>query len=374
MNQPRAIAPITGIVLVGTHPWNNSAFDQLVPRALLPVAHRPLISYALTWLADAGVCDVAICANRETRALQSRLARHVPRDMSMTYHEDPMPRGAGGSVRDAALASESDTFVVAEGTAIPNVSFRELLSAHRASGAAVTVVVHSEKRADGSTGLQTPTGIYVFSRRALDFVPPRGFCDIKETLIPLLHRSGERVAAYSTATPSPRVLGVPSYLAVNQWMVEKLVRSGKEHQEYLRLGESLVHHDSMIATGATLVGPVLIEAGARVMAGAVIVGPTSIGRDAIIAPGALVTRSAVWRRCKVQEHAIVDRCVLADDAAVSAHTKAFRDVVVAERRPVSGPVPAGAPSVALPNAMPVDLYRKVVRRLAGASWLRSPAT
>ena len=139
-----------------------------------------------------------------------------------------MPRGAGGSDRDAAAASDSDTFVVADGTAIPNVALPALLAAHRASGAAVTVVVHAEERGEGPAGLQVPCGIYIFSRRALDVVPSRGFYDIKESLIPLLHRSGERVVAYSTETPCARVLGVSSYLAVNEWMVET-VRTGTRH-------------------------------------------------------------------------------------------------------------------------------------------------
>ena len=91
-----------GIVLVGTHPWTNSPFESLLPRALLPVANRPLISYALSWLQKAGIDDVAVCANRETRALQARLLSQVPQGMKLSYHEDPMPRGAAGSLSDAA--------------------------------------------------------------------------------------------------------------------------------------------------------------------------------------------------------------------------------------------------------------------------------
>src|SRR5437879_9487381 len=150
---------IAGIVLVGTHPWTNSAFDGLLPRALCPVAHRPLISYALSWLHQAGIEDVAVCANRETRALQPRLLGHVPHGMTLSYHEDPMPRGAAGSVADAASASDAETFVVADGTAVPNVNLGDLLSAHQSSGAALTVVVHAEPGSNGNRCLQAPSGI-----------------------------------------------------------------------------------------------------------------------------------------------------------------------------------------------------------------------
>src|ERR1700737_2662018 len=87
-----------GVVLVGTHPWSNSPFDRLVPRTLLPIAHRPLISYALAWLRDGGIEDVAVCANRETRALRRQLPGLVPQGMRLSYHEDAMPRGPAGSL------------------------------------------------------------------------------------------------------------------------------------------------------------------------------------------------------------------------------------------------------------------------------------
>src|SRR4051812_14937743 len=146
----------TGIILAGTHPWTNSAFDTL-PRTLLPVAHQPLIWYGLSWLHNGGVSDVAVCGNRETRLLQSRLPRYVPVGLRVSYHEDPMPRGAGGSARDAATTFETETFVVIDGTSIPTVDLTELLATHRDSGASVTVVVHSEARGTGNGRIDIPS-------------------------------------------------------------------------------------------------------------------------------------------------------------------------------------------------------------------------
>ena len=89
-------------------------------------------------------------------------------------------------MRDAASVDEASTFVVADGSTIPTVDLKELVLNHQASGAAATVVVHSESRGSGNPGLQVPAGIYIFERRALDAVPARGFFDIKEHLIPRL--------------------------------------------------------------------------------------------------------------------------------------------------------------------------------------------
>src|SRR5687767_15955916 len=90
-----------GIVLAGTHPWTRTAFDRLPPRPLRPVAHRPLLSYSLSWLRVGGVRDAAVCANRETQMLESRLHLNVPQCSPFPYLVATFPRGAAGALRGA---------------------------------------------------------------------------------------------------------------------------------------------------------------------------------------------------------------------------------------------------------------------------------
>ena len=307
-----------GILLAGAHPWTNSAIDSLMPRTLLPVAHRPMIWYGLSWLQAEGVREVAVCGNRETHLLKARLQRYVPRGLSVSYHEDPMPRGAAGSAADAASTSDADTFVVAEGTLIPNVNLHELLARHHASNACVTVVVHSAAESNGHGARRAPSGIYVFSRRAFETVPARGFCDIKEELIPRLYAAGERVIAFDAPEETPRVLDSSTYMAVNEWIVDRLVRGDEEREGYVQRGDALIHRDAFVADDAAIIGPVLIGPGARILSRAVVIGPTSIGREATVENGAMVSRSAIWRRSIVGEGATADRCVVGDDVIVEA--------------------------------------------------------
>lgn len=375
MSRDAVPSKITGILLAGAHPWANSGFDSLAPRTLLPVGHRPLIWYGLSWMDREGIREVAVCGNRETRLLQARLGRHVPETMTVSYHQDPMPRGAAGCARDAALATDADTFVVAEGTAIPNVDLGAVLAKHRRSEACVTVVVHSEARRNSHSptpALQVPSGIYIFARRAFEAMPTQGFCDIKEALIPQLYAAGERIISFEADAATPRVLDAASYMAVNEWMIERLVRNRDGLEGYVSSACGLVHRDAYIAADATIVGPVLIGPGARLLDRAVVVGPTSIGREATIERGAMVARSAVWRRSTIEEFASADRCLIADDAVLGAGEQAFRGVFVADRRSAEVDWVARQ-SVPTPNRSSSDVGARLGRFVFGQTWSRSPA-
>lgn len=309
-----------GVIVAGAYRRPDSAFERLLPRPLLPVAHKPLISYGLSWLRHAGITDVTVCGNRETRDLKVQLERQVPTGMLCLYREDSMPRGAAGGVRDAAEGETSDTYVVTDGSCVPTaVNLTDLLERHWASGADATVAVYTQAGRVGTPSAVIPVGIYVLSRTALDQIPGRGFVDIKEHLVPRLYKSGARVLAYGITEVVPRVLNAQTYLAVNAMVTESLVSGSAVPAGYYRRGEGLIHLDTRVAADATLVGPMIIGQGAEIRSGAVLIGPSSIGCDVVINEGALVSRSAVWRRSTIEADATVDLCIVGDGAVIQAN-------------------------------------------------------
>jgi len=309
---------LSGVILAGTYRWNDASLEALAARPLLPVALSPLVSYSLRWLHKGGVRRATVCANHNARALEAALGSGAELGMELSYYQDHTPRGAAGCVRDAGVPTDSETLVVADGTVIPTVDLSELLAAHRASEAAVTVVVHRDP-----LGIAPPSagGVYVFDRRALDLVPRAGFQDIKENLIPKLHRAGERVVAHETEGCCPRVLNAQTYLAVNQWVLEGLAHGGNGNGI-----DGLSDPSAWVEPGARLLGPVQLGPRVHVQAGATIVGPTSIGADSTVGRNALVGRSVLWSRCQVGEGSLLQGCVLGNDATVPAISQLFHAV------------------------------------------------
>ncbi len=304
---------VCGVVLAGVHRWQNAPFDDALPRPLVPVAGAPLISYPLRWLVEGGISQAVICANSASRAVRRRLRDGAGLSMRLDYFEDWTPRGPAGCARDAAIVAGSDLIVIVEGTILPQLDLVDLLATHQRTGAALTVAVHHDRGGSfGASDSPVPSGVYVARRRALEYVPETGYQDIKEMLIPRLHRVGEQVGTYNAADPSPRISNLVTYVAVNAWILERMAQHGAERQ---------IDVSASVSNEALLVGPVVIGARARIAAGVTLVGPIIVGNDCSIEPGSVISRSVIWDGCTIGANSVLDHCVLTNHSQIAANTR-----------------------------------------------------
>ncbi len=335
--RPSTKVTVSGIVLAGTQSWGECPLERVLPRSLAPIVNCPVIFYVLNWLDRSGVQRVSICGSRHTSTLRRSLnnghSNHVPEGMCIDYYHDVAPRGPAGCVRDAGAGSNCDVCVVVDGTIVPQIDLPDLLEAHHRSGAAVTVVVSSAAGPNGTSEERlTPLGVYVFSHRALRHVPPAGYQDIKESLIPRLYQCGESVLTYRTDAAAPRVTGVNSYLAVNEWVLTHLRGHDDRFRDYRNLQDALVHPTAMVDSTARLVGPIVVGPGSEIARGATIIGPTSIGSNSMINARAVLCRTSVWDDVVIGAGAIVDRSVVTTHANVHGGAP-HRYVVVSDPDP-----------------------------------------
>jgi NDP-sugar pyrophosphorylase family protein len=317
---------LSAIILAGAHIWQEDSLDGLCPRLLWPIGNVSLVAHQFCWLAEVGIRRVVICANSDTYIYQGCLGDGGNYDLDLAYYVDRVPRGPAGCCRDAAQVAPSEHYVVLEATVLPDLDLLGLLAAHLKSNAAATVVA-SRARADAGGPLQdgTPAGVYVFARRAFEHVPPIGFQDIKEMLVPRLRRAGELVSAYPVAG-SPRVNDLESYLRVQHWAIRKYARGESRPQDYSRQGEALIHDQACLGQHVRLVGPVMIGPHSRLEDRAIVIGPTVIGEGCTVRAGSVIGRSVFWARCRVGAEANLDRCLVTTGASIEPHGCVYGEV------------------------------------------------
>lgn len=316
-----------GIILAGVHSWGGCVLDRMGPRPLLPIAGRPLVWYGLEWLRRGGVSAASICANSDTDALRSCLERGASAELSLDYYEDVMPRGPAGCLRDAALHSDEETFVVLEGTILPWVDLESVLKTHRDFEAGLTVVV-SESNADLSPVLRAgeagrrelePVGIYVASRAAIEHIPPKGYQDIKEGLVPWLHDRGCRIVPHIVRRgASLRIRDLDGYLAATAQVMDKLANEDGCETEYRRTKGGLVHKLAQAGHGLRLLGPVLIGPGVVIGDDVSIIGPAVVGARTQIESGSVLSCISAGCGCRFGNAAIAIRCIIPDGGSIGS--------------------------------------------------------
>jgi NDP-sugar pyrophosphorylase family protein len=134
------VAPTEAIILAGGKAERLGDAAEGKPKALVPIAGRPLASYQLALLARAGVERVIIsCAAGQEDVFEAALDAVGPQVVGVG---EPRPLGRGGGLRFAAEAREGDGPIYAlNGDELFDLDLGELYDAHLTRGGAATITV-----------------------------------------------------------------------------------------------------------------------------------------------------------------------------------------------------------------------------------------
>jgi NDP-sugar pyrophosphorylase family protein len=346
------------VVLAGGQEFGQCPLSRQAPRALWPLADRPIIEHVLGALRQAGIGQMAISANGRTHDIMDILGHHPSPDVTIHYNEDCLPRGAAGCIKDCEEWLGKETFIVVHGACLLlNVDFWHLIEEHRASGAALTVAATTDDEDSSERTLSLkPTGIYVCEPSILEHIKKRGYQDMKEQLIPRLVQQGLKVRAVPIRGRVIHIRNEECYLNA---MVEILddVECREEFMRSVPFRVPTVWIDSTayVHPTARIVGPAYIGPRAKVLADAVVIGPALIGPECEVEHDAVVHESILWRGAKVGHSAMVEQTVMAAGAVVSSGVEVRGSIVVetnlsaAERLSLSGSMDLALADVGAPR-------------------------
>jgi NDP-sugar pyrophosphorylase family protein len=201
------------VILAGGLGTRLRPYTTVIPKPLVPVGDRPVVEHIVHALARSGAHRIDFCVSHLGELIQLYFSQMVtPDGIQLAFHWEDEPLGTAGALR--VIPDLDDTFIAMNGDVLTNLDYRALVDYHRERDAILTIAMQTKavqvelgviKQVEGFVNdyVEKPLldyhvsmGIYVYERRALDYLP-HGPCQFPDLVLRLI-AGGERVAAYLT--------------------------------------------------------------------------------------------------------------------------------------------------------------------------------
>lgn len=121
---------------------------ERVPKALIPIAGRPMIEYPLLLLRYYGITEVIINVHHLGEMIESRLGDGKKLGLRICYSREKELLDTGGGLRAARAFLADETFVVINSDILIDIPLNELIAHHAGKKATGTLVLRADERAD----------------------------------------------------------------------------------------------------------------------------------------------------------------------------------------------------------------------------------
>jgi len=328
-----AACPISqAVLLVGGVGTRLRPLTYLMPKALLPVLNRPLISYELELLGRSGVPDVLLAIGDRTSQLRDVLGGGESWGVHLTYVEEQPPLDTAGAIKNAQELLAGDFFVF-NGDLILDCDLAELAHAHRQSGALVTILLRQvedishfglvqrdergfvtafrEKVEVDETGQRTiNAGVYVMAAEVLDYIPVGEPYSSEADLFPALLEAGLPILGHLPDQQGywTDVGRLETYLAANR----DLLSGGLPWVDWPGCDEQLAGSDARVVPPTCCGSDIKVGEAAQI-------GPhVTLGDDVQIGAGSVLTDCIIQARATVEDEVILDSVIVAESETVPA--------------------------------------------------------
>lgn len=118
------------------------------PKALVPVAGRPMIEYALLLLRHYDIKDIIINLHHFGEQIENRLGDGRAWGLKINYSREAELLDTGGGLLKAKSFLQDGAFIVINTDALIDLNLAALIDFHGKNNAAVTLVLRADERAD----------------------------------------------------------------------------------------------------------------------------------------------------------------------------------------------------------------------------------
>ncbi|MFZ5452619.1 MAG: sugar transferase [Thermodesulfobacteriota bacterium] len=329
--------PEIAIILVGGTANFNGFSISPCPKALLPIANRPLYVYLERAFIAVGVNKIILCVKPEiSQLVAGRLSLHI---QEIEYLVQATSMGSAGTLREVENFIEGQPFWLANGDLLLGADLTPFLSLHQARQAQVTVgtlpvleaawdkervemdaqlgvrAIHRIHPAQERRSMMRPAGLYLFEPEILEYIPNNNYFDLKDQLFPLLHEKGVATAAWEMQGYVRAITSLDDYFYGN---LDVMVGRA----EFPNLPNNLIissHKDlqpPQIHPSAKLFAPYALRPGTQIGGDVLVLGPSAIGQGCDIGANSIINECVILDGAKIGRGCYLNRCIVGEDTLV----------------------------------------------------------
>jgi len=334
------------VILVGGQGTRLRPVTSTVPKPVVRLVDRPLISFMLEWLRGHGIDDVVMSCGFLADGVRNVLGDGSQLGVRLRYVEEPEPRGTAGALKLAEPMLD-ERFLMLNGDVLTDIDLGQQIAQHEATGARATLALvpvpdpsayglvilredHSvsdfveKPSSDSVESNLISAGAYVLEREILELVAPDRNVSIEREVWPLLVDDG----LYGSPSESYWLdVGTPArYLQATFDIIEGNVATAVRE----RLGSDWLAIDQQAQSQGRVIPPAVLERGVRVAAGAHVGSLAVLAEDVTVGAGATVERAVVLEGSQIGDGCELRDCIIAAGCRVGAGTRITGGAVLGE--------------------------------------------
>jgi mannose-1-phosphate guanylyltransferase len=296
-----------------------------IPKPIVPVCNRPIVSHLVQLLAGHGAEEVIANLHWFPDTVKGCVGDGSDLGVEVSYRYEEELLGTAGGVRGVAdflTGDDDDVFLVLAGDALTDVDLSTLAAAHRANGGVATLAVKKvsdvsqygvivtdgdgriqgfQEKPDPAEALSDLVNcmVYAFSPGIFEYFPEGDPLDFAHDVFPALLEHDVPFHVHEIDAYWNDIGTLPEYIngnidaltgAVGFDPVGEVIEGERKLDRDVEVqGPVLVGRDVEIGAGASLVGPLVIGAGSRIGSGARV-------REGVLLPGAEIAADGVFAR------------------------------------------------------------------------------
>jgi NDP-sugar pyrophosphorylase family protein len=279
-----------------------------LPKPLIPIFQKPLITFPLDHLIAAGVRSFLINTHHRSAPFQELFAEGEYRGRPVQLVHEPEILGTGGGIKNIEPLLRDESFIVYSGDILTDTDLKPLLEEHFRAGNDVTLalrdtglgkdvtlegnrVVDMENRY-GHAGRYDFAGISLWTRAIFERIPPRQNLSFIPILAEWIGNGGKIGGVVLNERKWFNIGSRDEYLAVHRIILEE---QWKPDYVQAPAWPVRVAADAKVDSSAQLSGFYSIGAGCQVGAEATL-------ENTILWPGAQIASRSHLRNCIVRSH------------------------------------------------------------------------